>query len=257
MESPHPLFPATASNIGSMRWFLMSAMVFLLAGPGMGQQQDPSLPTAPQPKVQNTPKKAQTPKKDSAAQENRFPQAQSEEAQQQKDQQESGTPPAAPAPAGAQQKPSAAEDNPFPEAQSEKAAQADQQKAAQQNSGEQRDSSSSQVKGLGLPGDAASSAARAPQKLQLDPKLGRRDAQVGHFYLQTGDYKGAYDRFLEATQVDPGNADAVFGLADSARHLNMRDVALRNYQLYLEALPSGRYAKDARKALKEMGAGGD
>jgi Flp pilus assembly protein TadD len=73
------------------------------------------------------------------------------------------------------------------------------------------------------------------------------------FYLKTGNYQGAYDRLREAARVDPTNADAVFGLAEAARHLNRRDEAIRNYQLYLSALPDGPRAKDARKGLKELG----
>jgi Tfp pilus assembly protein PilF len=77
------------------------------------------------------------------------------------------------------------------------------------------------------------------------------------FYLKTGDFKGAYDRFSEASRIDPSNADAVFGLAESARHLNLRDEAIRNYRLYLSALPDGPRAKAARKGLRDLGASPD
>jgi hypothetical protein len=72
--------------------------------------------------------------------------------------------------------------------------------------------------------------------------------------MESGNWKGAYDRFLEAHQSDPGNAEAVFGLAESAHHLRMDDVALPNYRLYLSALPNGPHAKEIHKALKQMGA---
>jgi hypothetical protein len=85
-----------------------------------------------------------------------------------------------------------------------------------------------------------------------DPKLAATDEKVGNFYLQTGAYKGAYDRFKEATLVAPEDANAVFGLAQSARGLGLDKVAITNYMIYLEAVPDGKHAKDARKALKEL-----
>jgi Flp pilus assembly protein TadD len=72
--------------------------------------------------------------------------------------------------------------------------------------------------------------------------------------MESGNWKGAYDRFLEANRSDPGNAEAVFGLAESARHLHLDDEARRNYHLYLSALPNGPHAKEIHKALKQMGA---
>jgi outer membrane protein assembly factor BamD (BamD/ComL family) len=89
--------------------------------------------------------------------------------------------------------------------------------------------------------------------LPYDPKLAKKDAQIGDFYLESGDYKGAYERFVEAARSDPGNPEAVWGLAESAHHLQMNDVAIKNYRLYLAALPNGPHAKEIRKALKDMG----
>ncbi|MBV8631248.1 MAG: tetratricopeptide repeat protein [Silvibacterium sp.] len=86
-----------------------------------------------------------------------------------------------------------------------------------------------------------------------NPKLAAQDVKVGGFYLDTGDYKGAYARFREATKVDPGNADAVFGLAEAARALKYTSEAAENYKLYLDAVPNGSKAKAARKALAALG----
>ncbi len=58
---------------------------------------------------------------------------------------------------------------------------------------------------------------------------------------------------MEAARSDPGNAEAVWGLAESAHQLQMNDVAIKNYRLYLSALPNGPHAKQIRKALKGMG----
>ncbi len=242
--------------------------MFLLALPIAAQQQDSSsstssssqqsqsTPANPQKKDQSASAAAkkdndQKPatKSASTADQNPFPEAQSEKAAQQQD-----NAPSAPAPQSTQppKGSSTADRNPFPEAQSEKAAEKDQQE--QQKADQDYSSSSSGVKGLDLPAQAGPLPAGAPGASEFNPRLARKDVSVGNFYLQTGDYKGAYDRFLEATQVNPGSADAVYGLAEAARRLNKRDVALQYYQLYLAALPDGPKAKDARKALKEMGA---
>lgn len=210
-----------------------------------------------------------------ADRQNAFPEAQSEQAPheaqqdngsaQQQDKNNSQQEPAAPQPAtpqsapGAQpKKPSSADANPFPEAESEKAAhQAEQQPSSPGSNAPQSDdysSSQDRLKGLDLTGLGDTRTADGAGGTILSPELGRKDTKVGEFYLHSGDYKGAYDRFAEATKVDPGNAQAVFDLAEAARHLNHRDEAVRNYRLYLSALPDGPRSKDARKALKDLGA---
>ena len=84
------------------------------------------------------------------------------------------------------------------------------------------------------------------------PQLAAKDVKVGNFYLSTHDYKGAYDRFLEATRVAPEDGNAVFGLAESARGLNKTEEAITNYNVYLQAFPKGKKAKDAERALAEL-----
>ena len=85
-----------------------------------------------------------------------------------------------------------------------------------------------------------------------DPKLAAQDVKVGGFYLDNGDFKGAYSRFKEATKVDPGNSNAVFGLAEAARGLKLNSEAADNYRIYLDAVPNGSKAKVARKALAAL-----
>ncbi|HTV81692.1 MAG TPA: hypothetical protein VME18_03500 [Acidobacteriaceae bacterium] len=242
---------------------LPAATALFLALPLAAQPQNSSSAQSPsssatQQKKQD--KKDNAGKKDSAQQQNPFPEAQSEKAAQQAQQARRQNPPSAPAPQAApssqpKQGTSTADQNPFPEAESEKAAKEDQQRQNpapdNQGSNSSQDSSSSAVKGLNL--TTTEDKQFAPGSA-LNPSLGLQDTKVGTFYLQSGDWKGAYSRFLEATQVDPGDAEAVYGLAESARQLGYRKVAIRNFQLYLSAIPRGQHAKDCRKALKEMGA---
>jgi hypothetical protein len=242
-----------------LRIFPMMAICAGLALPVAAQQQQDNSGPAQQ---QNPPasttstnqRPAQPQKKPSTSEQNPFPEAQSEAAAHQTQPPADDGTPAAPAPQGAPESGKPSDSNPFPETQSEKAAKQDGQMsaAAAQEDKPDPNSSSSQLgpKLLDIPGDKSGNDAAV-----TSPEAAVKDTQVGTFYLKTGDYKGAYARFAEASRVDPGNADAVFGLAEAARRLNHRDEAIRNYQLYLAALPDGPRAKEARKALKEMGAG--
>lgn len=244
-----------------VRASLIAGFALALAFPLAGQQQDNSSQQQTSPASQSKPegqKKDQQkePPAKNRADENAFPEAQSKAAAKKAQQQQENGSPNAPQPdAGAQSKPSTTDQNPFPEAQSEKAAhQAEGQD--QPGSGGNQEYSSSHVKGLEEPSssDETPPANLPPSPLPFNSKLARKDVSIGEFYMETGDWKGAYDRYLEANRSDPGNAEAVWGLAESARHLHLDDVALRNYRLYLSALPRGPHAKEIHKALKAMGA---
>jgi Tetratricopeptide repeat len=161
--------------------------------------------------------------------------------------------------ASQQPKKSTAEDNPFPEDISQRAA--DEVKARDAEaakpapaatSGES--SSRDKLDNLDLEGDRDTRVADGAGGLVHNPKLAADDVHVGQFYLNREDYKGAYARFKEATQADPENPDAVFFLAEAARHMNHKDEAVENYELYLAALPNGPKAKEAHKALRDLSA---
>ncbi|MFZ0632109.1 MAG: hypothetical protein WA399_16340 [Acidobacteriaceae bacterium] len=260
-----------------LRLAAIAGTALLLTLPVAAQQQDNSAPAQQQQQQDNSAGQQQQQsqagskdqqkkpdKKKSSADANPFPAAQSEKAAQPNQQQDSSVP-AAPQPSSGKdqnstsKKASTADQNPFPEAESEKAAkQEQQQEQPADSSGGDQDFSSSQVqvKGMDLApstGDEDEAPIQASSPLPYDPKLAKKDAQIGDFYLESGDYKGAYDRYVEAARSDPGNAEAVWGLAESAHRLQMNDVAIKNYRLYLAALPNGPHAKEIRKTLKDMG----
>ena len=247
-----------------LRPFLIPGFILALALPLAAQQQDNSS----QPQQQNPPAQTSTqqnknqkkdqPKK-SPSQENPFPEAQSEAAAHQQ-QQNPGAAPNAPQPQATPKAGKPDGQNPFPQSQSEKAAHDAEQseKPAPDAAAPPADEpsySSSRVKGLDMPTtDETPPANLPPSQLPFDSKLAKKDANIGDFYMESGNWKGAHERFLEANRSDPGNAEAVFGLAESAHHLHLDDEALRNYRLYLSALPNGPHAKEIHKALKQMGA---
>jgi tetratricopeptide (TPR) repeat protein len=148
-------------------------------------------------------------------------------------------------PAAGNPKPPTAADNPFPESVSRDAAKAAGNDPAPTAKPDVPPGFSS----------SQSNPANGPDQV-VDPARARKDADVGSFYLQKGDYQGALLRFKDATTADPTNVDAIFGLAETQRRLKKDAEAARNYQLYLEIVPNGPKSKQALKALKTLGSGG-
>ncbi len=169
-------------------------------------------------------------------------------------------PQAAPAAPKAQATPAPAQDNPFPEAESEAAAKdagagdkaASDGPAATAPGNEPESSSRTRMKGVDLLGDHDAHASNGAGGVVNDPKLSKEDVRVGQLYMGDGNYTGAYSRFKEATEVGPGNAEAVFYLAEAARKSAHLDEAAANYKLYLDADPKGKHSKDAKRALVEL-----
>jgi hypothetical protein len=166
-------------------------------------------------------------------------------------------------------KSSTADDNPFPEAISQKAAAAAKAEATDASTPDaptptHPPPTANQSQGSSSLDNTDKLGLDDPNRKQLklespdgstdvyDPKRATEDVRVGKFYLQTGYFKGAYDRFKDATLFDHENVEAVFYLAEAARKLNMAKEAEQNYQLYLAAVPDGPSAKAARKALGEL-----
>jgi tetratricopeptide (TPR) repeat protein len=251
---------------GSLSIALITALLTAGAsGSVFAQQQTQTVPDAPQPQQKKTapdkPNSTTPPASQPAStkDENPFPEATSQDAAK-------AAQPATP-------KKSTADENPFPDAVSKdaaKAAQTDgskkppelenpfpesQSRDAAKAAGNDADptpapkhdlppgvSSSSQSGDLsGGAGDDA-----------LDPARAKKDANVGSFYLNSGNYQGALQRYKDATAADPTNVDALFGLAETQRMLKNNAEAAKNYQLYLDIVPNGPKSKEALKALKAL-----
>ncbi len=188
---------------------------------------------------------------------NAFPEAESEKAAKQAQQEKQDKKEAAQAPPATDQQQgnadgSGGDNNAFPEDASRKAAaDAAKAKAAEGNAGSASGVSSSSDYDTHVNGrDAITPNVSMSHIHGKDPL--KEDVQVGTYYLQSGNYPGAYSRFKEAATTHPESTDAMFGLAEAARHLHKNDEALSNYKLFLEVVPSGSKAKDARKALASL-----
>ena len=145
----------------------------------------------------------------------------------------------------------AANANPFPMKKSE-AAQAKQSKDRPPAENGVYSSSNQRMSGMNVLGNGAMVQPGTEKHPAYDPALATKDDKVGKFYLQTGDWAGAYGRYKQAAQVNPKDIKAVIGLAIAADHLGKRQVAIQNYKLYLDVMPDGKYSKKALKALKRL-----
>jgi tetratricopeptide (TPR) repeat protein len=217
---------------------LIAALLTLGARSSLhAQQQTQAVPDTPQPQKKAPPDKPAAEKPalpDPTKDENPFPEALSQDAAK-----------AAQAP---DSKKPATQENPFPEAQSRDAA-----KAAG------NDPEPAPAPKHDLPPGVSSSRSDevngTGEDEVADPARAKKDADVGSFYLKTGDYNGALLRYKDASAADPTNVDAIFGVAEAQRMLKKNAEAARSYQLYLDIVPNGPKAKQALKALKALGSG--
>jgi tetratricopeptide (TPR) repeat protein len=80
----------------------------------------------------------------------------------------------------------------------------------------------------------------------------KEDLDTGEFYAEKKNWKAAQSRFADAFALDKENADAVWGLAEAERHLQLFKEASEHYQLFLTYDPDGPHSKAARKALDQV-----
>jgi tetratricopeptide (TPR) repeat protein len=141
----------------------------------------------------------------------------------------------------------AANDNPFPEAVSRDAAKA----AGNDPNPAPKTALPPGVSSSQSAGDLEDTPAE-PRRALPSPGRSKKDTEVGSFYLDSGNYQGALERYQDAMANDPTNVDAIFGLAEAQQMLKNNADAARNYQLYLDIVPNGPKSKQAIKALKTL-----
>ena len=86
----------------------------------------------------------------------------------------------------------------------------------------------------------------------FDPHRALKDIEVGEFYLKKQNYRAALDRFSDALNYKPNDAIATYRLAQTLEKLDLSNQAYQNYKHYLEILPEGEYAKDARAGMQRI-----
>ena len=78
-----------------------------------------------------------------------------------------------------------------------------------------------------------------------------KDVEVGNYYLDNKNWRGALSRFQSAMVLAPDNPDIYWGLAECYRRLGQFADARANYQKVVDYDPDSKHGKDAKKALKE------
>jgi tetratricopeptide (TPR) repeat protein len=118
--------------------------------------------------------------------------------------------------------------------------------------------SSSSLTGMGdLPSpddDTAQPGKHKKKEEQVVPEhheTAAEDENVGSYYLENKNWKGALSRFESALVLDPYNPDVYWGLAECERHLGEFADARANYKKVMEYDPGSRHAKEAGKALQD------
>ncbi|MFP5248374.1 MAG: tetratricopeptide repeat protein [Acidobacteriota bacterium] len=79
----------------------------------------------------------------------------------------------------------------------------------------------------------------------------KEDMNVGNYYLDNQDWRGALSRFESALVLAPDNPDVYWGLAESQRHLGQYAAARQNYLKVMEYDPGSHHAKEAKKRLRD------
>jgi hypothetical protein len=79
----------------------------------------------------------------------------------------------------------------------------------------------------------------------------KKNLNIGEFYLESGDWRGALSRFESAMVEDPENPDVYWGLAEAERHLGQFAQAKAYYLKVVDYDPDSKHGKDARKILRQ------
>jgi len=85
-----------------------------------------------------------------------------------------------------------------------------------------------------------------------DPHRAAKDIEVGDFYFRRKNYRGAEDRYREALFYKDNDAIATYRLAICLEKMDRPDEAIAEFESYLQILPHGPQAGDARKAIDRL-----
>ncbi len=78
----------------------------------------------------------------------------------------------------------------------------------------------------------------------------KNDLRIADFYMGDWNYNGASLRYKDVLQFDPLDERALFGMAKSACLQNKNAEALAQFKNYLQVYPDGTHAKEAQKFLQ-------
>jgi tetratricopeptide (TPR) repeat protein len=85
-----------------------------------------------------------------------------------------------------------------------------------------------------------------------NPHKAAKDIEVGDFYFKRKNYRAAEDRYREALYYKDNDAIATYHLAECLEKLDRPDEARAQYESYLNILPHGPEAENAKKAIERL-----
>ncbi|HEX7285877.1 MAG TPA: tetratricopeptide repeat protein [Candidatus Angelobacter sp.] len=101
----------------------------------------------------------------------------------------------------------------------------------------------------------AAAGTRTPEDANAypwDPHRAQKDIEVGNYYLRHKNYRAALERFRDALLYKPNDAEATFGLATTQEGMQLFAQAYKSYSKYLDILPDGPLAPQAKDAMKRI-----
>lgn len=85
-----------------------------------------------------------------------------------------------------------------------------------------------------------------------DPHKAQKDVEVGDFYFNRQNFKGALARYEDALHWQDNNAEAMWKAATTAEKMGDKESAATYYAQYLRTLPHGDHAAQAQKSLAKL-----
>jgi tetratricopeptide (TPR) repeat protein len=85
-----------------------------------------------------------------------------------------------------------------------------------------------------------------------NPLKANKDIQVGNFYFNRKNYKGALERYKDALYYKQNDAVATFRVGECEEKLGHKEEAKKSFEQYLKILPDGPLAKEAHSQLAKL-----
>jgi tetratricopeptide (TPR) repeat protein len=98
-------------------------------------------------------------------------------------------------------------------------------------------------------------SAEAADTHPWDPHKAAKDIEVGDFYFKKKNYAAAESRYREALYYKDNDAIAIYHLALCLEKLERPGEASEQYESYLQILPHGPEAENAKKSIERLKTG--
>jgi tetratricopeptide (TPR) repeat protein len=91
-----------------------------------------------------------------------------------------------------------------------------------------------------------------PKEYALNPLESQRNITAGDFYFKKRNWAAAMRRYREATNWDPGAAEAFFKLGEASEKLNDRAGARVAYEKCAEVASEAKMVAEAKRKLEKL-----